>query len=221
MLDWKLFGSNATGHHIVSLLLHLGAVVFLLLFLNKTTRNIRASAFAVILFAIHPLRVESVAWIAERKDVLSMFWGMACLYAYAYYRNYPAYPDILVCLTLFALALMSKSMMITLPFVMMLLDYWPLQRWQKSWIEQKGFGILLEKIPFILLTIFSGIVTFLTHSQGSSVTAVAHATIFYALRQCRCFLRRLSGQNVLACQSGRILSITIFNCLCGKFPSRS
>ncbi len=176
MLDWKLFGSSATGHHIVSLLLHLGTVVFLFLFLNKTTRNIRASAFAVALFAIHPLRVESVAWIAERKDVLSMFWGMACLYAYAYYTELPRLSRYLVCLTLFALALMSKAMMITLPFVMMLLDYWPLQRWQKSWIEQRTFGIFLEKIPFILLTIFSGMVTFLTHSQGSSVTAEVHPT---------------------------------------------
>lgn len=176
MLDWKLFGSNATGHHMVSLLLHLGAVILLFLFLNKTTHNVWASTCAAVLFAVHPLRVESVAWIAERKDVLSMFWGMACLYAYAYYTELPRLSRYLACLTLFALALMSKPMMITLPFVMMLLDYWPLQRWQKSWIEQRTFSMILEKIPFILLTIFSGILTFLTHSQGSFVTTVVHAT---------------------------------------------
>ena len=77
MLDWSLFGANASGHHLISLLLHIGAVIFLFLFLNKTTNNLWSSAFAAAFFALHPLRVESVAWAAERKDVLSMFFGMA------------------------------------------------------------------------------------------------------------------------------------------------
>jgi tetratricopeptide (TPR) repeat protein len=132
MLDWSLFGANASGHHLVSLLLHIGAVIFLFLFLNKTTNNIWPSAFAAALFALHPLRVESVAWASERKDVLSMFFAMACLYAYAFYAEKTKLSKYLLCMILFALALMSKPMMVTLPFVLMLLDYWPLGRWQKA-----------------------------------------------------------------------------------------
>jgi len=85
MLDWKLFEANASGHHLVSLILHIGTVIFLFLFLYKTTNDIWPSAFSAAFFALHPLRVESVAWASERKDVLSMFFGIACLYAYAFY----------------------------------------------------------------------------------------------------------------------------------------
>lgn len=133
MLDWSLFGANASGHHLVSLLLHIGAVIFLFLFLNKTTNSPWPSAFAAALFALHPLRVESVAWAAERKDVLSMFFGMAALYAYAFYTESSKLSRYFICLILFTLSLMSKPMLVTLPFVMLLLDYWPLGRWKKIW----------------------------------------------------------------------------------------
>jgi 4-amino-4-deoxy-L-arabinose transferase-like glycosyltransferase len=132
MLDWSLFGANASGHHLVSLLLHIGAVIFLFLFLNKTTNNIWPAAFATALFALHPLRVESVVWAAERKDVLSMFFGIAALYAYAFYAESSKLSRYFLCLVLFALSLMSKPMLVTLPFVLLLLDYWPLGRWQKA-----------------------------------------------------------------------------------------
>ena len=131
-LDWSLFGANPTGHHLINLFLHIGTVIFLFLFLNKTTNNIWPSAFAAALLALHPLRVESVAWAAERKDVLSMFWGMACLYAYAFYTASNKKSHYFLCLLLFVLALLSKPMMVTLPFVLILLDYWPLGRWQKA-----------------------------------------------------------------------------------------
>ena len=131
MLDWRLFGSNAFSHHLVSLLLHIGATLFLFLFLNKATKNLWPSAFAAAMFALHPLRVESVAWASELKDVLSMFFGMATLYAYAYYVEKPRMSKYLLCLILFSLSIMSKPMMVTLPFVLLLLDYWPLARWQK------------------------------------------------------------------------------------------
>ena len=134
MLDWSLFGANASGHHLISLLLHIGTVLLLFLFLNKTTKNIWPSAFAAAFFALHPLRVESVAWVAERKDVLSMFFGMASIYAYAFYAEKHGLSKYLLCLISFALALMSKPMLVTLPFVLMLLDYWPLGRWQKIMI---------------------------------------------------------------------------------------
>jgi tetratricopeptide (TPR) repeat protein len=132
MLDWQLFGANAFGHHLVSLLLHIGAVIFLFLFLNRTTKNPWPSAFAAAFFALHPLRVESVAWAAERKDVLSMFFGLASLYTYALYSENNNSPRYLLCLTLFALSLMAKPMLVTLPFVLLLIDYWPLGRWTKA-----------------------------------------------------------------------------------------
>lgn len=170
-LDWCLFGDNPSGHHMVNLLLHTGAAVFLFLFLIKTTNNLWPSAFAVALFTLHPLRVESVAWLAERKDVLSMFFGTSCLYAYAFYIEKVKSFRYLLCLILFVLALMSKPMLITLPFVLMLLDYWPLGRWQKALNMPSGRKLkavrklLCEKIPFILLTIFFGIFAFWTQNK--------------------------------------------------------
>jgi len=132
MLDWRLFGANASGHHLESLLWHLGSAILLFLFLSKATGALWPSAFAAALFALHPLRVESVAWAAERKDVLSVFFGMATLYAYAYYVEKPQISKYFICLILFVLSLMSKLTLVTLPCVLLLLDYWPLGRWQKA-----------------------------------------------------------------------------------------
>jgi tetratricopeptide (TPR) repeat protein len=178
MLDWSFFGANASGHHLVSLLLHIGAVIFLFLFLYKTTNNIWPSAFAAAIFALHPLRVESVAWIAERKDVLSMFFGIACLWAYAFYVELPKLSRYLLCLILFALALMSKPMLVTLPFILMLLDYWPLNRWGKALFapmesrHQLTSRLVWEKVPFILLTIVFSILTFWAQNKGNAVTSI-------------------------------------------------
>ncbi len=131
-LDWSLFGANASGHHLVNLLLHIGGVLFLFFFLEKTTKSLWPSAFVAALFALHPLRVESVAWAAERKDVLSMFFGMATIYVYAGYVKEQKLSRYFLCIVLFALALMAKPMLVTLPFVLILLDYWPLERWPKA-----------------------------------------------------------------------------------------
>ena len=131
-LDWSLFKDRAGGHHFISLLLHIGSALLLFLFLNKITKNLWPSAFVAALFALHPLRVESVAWSAERKDVLSIFFGLASLYAYAYYVEKPRVARYIFCLILFILGLMSKPMLVTLPFVLLLLDFWPLERWQKA-----------------------------------------------------------------------------------------
>jgi tetratricopeptide (TPR) repeat protein len=191
-LGWSLFGANPSGHHIVSMFLHIGSVILLFLFLNKTTGNLWAAAFAAAFFALHPLRVESVAWAAERKDVLSMFFGMAAIYAYSFYAEKQRPSKYLLCLIFFAMALMSKPMMVTLPFVLMLLDYWPLKRWQKAIDDpRKDFNptarLIWEKVPFICLTIVSSIVTFWTQSESGSVsladftflTRSANATISY------------------------------------------
>jgi len=130
LLDWSIFGAHPAGSHLINLLLHIGAVIFLFLFLYKTTNQIWLSAFAAAFFALHPLRVESVAWAAERKDVLSLFFGMACLYAYAFYAEHSKLSGYILCLILFVLSLLSKPMLVTLPFVLLLLDYWPLNRFQ-------------------------------------------------------------------------------------------
>jgi len=132
MLDWQLFGANASGHHLVNLFLHIGSAILLFLFLNKTTGSLWPSAFVAALFALHPLRVESVAWASERKDVLSMFLGLASIYAYACYVESSKLVKYFISLTLFTLSLMAKPMLVTLPFVLLLLDYWPLERWQKA-----------------------------------------------------------------------------------------
>ncbi len=177
-LDWSLFGPNATGHHLVSLLLHIGAVIFLFLFLNKTTNNIWSSAFCAALFALHPLRVESVAWAANRKDVLSMFFGMATLYTYAFYAESNRLPRYFLCLILFAFSLMSKPIIVTLPFVLLLLDYWPLRRWPEVTDRSTNnrlkmpAKLIWEKVPFIGLTIAISIVAFWTQNKAELVASI-------------------------------------------------
>ena len=177
-LEWSLFGTNATGYHLVSLLLHGAAVVFFFLFLNKTTGNLSLSVFAAACFALHPLRVESVAWAAELKDVLSMFFGMACLYVYAFYVERPKAFTYIQCLILFLLALLSKPMLVTLPFVMLLLDYWPLGRYRENSSTPATnrrkivFQPLWEKSPMILISIVSSGVTFWAQKEGESLVPV-------------------------------------------------
>ncbi|MBN1365431.1 MAG: tetratricopeptide repeat protein [Syntrophaceae bacterium] len=176
MLDWSIFGANPSGHHLVNLLIHIGAVIFLFLFLNKTTNSIWPSAFAAAFFALHPLRVESVASSGVRKDVLSMFFGILSIYTYTFYAEKTKISWYFLCLILFVLSLMSKPMLVTLPFLLILLDYWPLGRWQKVINEPAGnrfkiAGKLIgEKVPFIILTIVVSIVTlWITDKTGTVV----------------------------------------------------
>ncbi|MBP9014071.1 MAG: tetratricopeptide repeat protein [Smithella sp.] len=175
MLDWSLFGNYAGGHHLVSLLWHIGTVILLFLFLYKTTNNIWPSAFAAAFFALHPLRVESVAWASERKDVLSMFFGMASIYTYAFYVEKNKISRYCLCLIFFMLSLMSKPMLVTLPFVLLLLDYWPLRRWQTQdapLINLKPAGkLILEKIPFMVISIASSIITLWAQNKGGSIAS--------------------------------------------------
>lgn len=165
ILCWSLFGENPSGHHLLNLLLHIGAVIFLFLFLYKSTNNFWASAFTAAFFSLHPLRAESVAWASERKDVLSIFFGMACIYVYAFYAKSNRLIQYFLCLILFSLSLLAKSMLVTMPFILLLLDYWPLGRWQKDINEPMKIDfrmivqLVWEKVPFIILTIFSCIMT--------------------------------------------------------------
>jgi protein O-mannosyl-transferase len=156
MLDCQLYGLKAGGHHFTNVLLHIVAVMLLFLGLLQMTGVFWRSAFVAAVFAIHPLRVESVAWIAERKDVLSGVFFMLTLVAYVYYVRLPRIRRYLVVVFVFACGLMSKPMLVTLPFVLLLLDYWPLDR-----IKGQVWKRVLEKLPLIMLSAVSSIATFL------------------------------------------------------------
>jgi len=135
MLDIQFFGLNPQRHHLTNLLFHMANVLLLFFVLHQMTKALWQSAFVAVLFALHPLHVESVAWISERKDVLSTFFWMLTLVAYCYYAQRPCCKNYLVVIALFALGLMAKPMLATLPFVLLLLDYWPLGRFEGTRFE--------------------------------------------------------------------------------------
>lgn len=132
MLDVQLFGLSPRGHHLTSLLLHIANTLLLFLVLHRMTRALWQSAFVAALFALHPLHVETVAWVADRKDVLSTFFWMLTMGAYLFYVERPGLPRYLAVVLFFALGLMSKPMLVTLPFVLLLLDFWPLHRFEQK-----------------------------------------------------------------------------------------
>lgn len=163
MLDCQLHGLNAGWHHFTNVLLHCLAVVLLFVALERMTDALWRSAFVAAVFAVHPLHVESVAWIAERKDVLSALFFMLALLAYVHYTRTPSIGRYLTVALVLALGLMSKPMLVTLPFVLLLLDYWPLGRFetQRSNTARRLLQLVLEKVPLIALSAVSSIVTFL------------------------------------------------------------
>jgi len=136
MVDIELFGLQPRGHHLTNLLLHLLNTLLLFLLLHRMTKSLWQSAFVAALFALHPLHVESVAWVAERKDVLSTFFLMLTMGAYIFYVERQGPARYVIVLLLFALGLMAKPMLVTLPFVFLLLDYWPLRRFIPKRIER-------------------------------------------------------------------------------------
>jgi tetratricopeptide (TPR) repeat protein len=173
MIDFRLFGLDPVGHHFMNLLFHTANTLLLFFLLNNLTGAIWRSAFVAALFAWHPLHVESVAWAAERKDVLSAFFWMLTLIAYDYYvkarsSSRPGLSTLnyLLALFLFACGLMSKPMVVTLPCVLLLLDFWPLQRLTVSTSSR----LLLEKIPFFILSFTASVVTYLVQKTGGAVS---------------------------------------------------
>jgi hypothetical protein len=167
MFDYQLYGLNAGGYHLTNLILHILSALLLFWLFNRMTGAIWRSAFVAALFALHPLHVESVAWIAERKDALSAFFFMLTLCLYVYYTEKPVIKRYLLVLICFACGLMSKPMVVTLPVIMILLDYWPLGRLQSNehkLSEAKIAGIipfwqLREKLPFFILSVVVSILT--------------------------------------------------------------
>jgi tetratricopeptide (TPR) repeat protein len=174
MADCSLFGVFPGGHHLTSILWHAANAVLLWRLLERLTRAFWPSALAAALFAWHPLNVESVVWIAERKNVLSAFFFILTIWAYAAYaENRKSKRFYFLSLLAFALGLASKSMLVTLPCVLLLLDYWPLKRMQNSECRMQNLrGLLLEKIPFFALTVADSVVTFLVQKNDGAVSTL-------------------------------------------------
>ncbi|MBF0099851.1 MAG: tetratricopeptide repeat protein [Desulfobacterales bacterium] len=178
MLDCELFGMNPGMHHFTSLVYHILNSVLLLLVLHNMTGEVWKSTFVAILFAIHPLHIESVAWASEKKDVVSTLFWMLTLLTYFWYVKKPGYLRYIWILLSFALGLMSKPMIVTLPCVLLLLDYWPLKRFEfpsGHLADLRDFSrtilqLISEKIPLFLL---AAIVSFLAvYAQGGAVQNV-------------------------------------------------
>jgi len=178
MLDVQLFGLAPRGHHLVNVLLHATNALLLLLLLQRLTGSLWRSALVAALFTAHPLHVESVAWVAERKDVLSTLLGLLAILAYLGYARKPEKARYLLALGLFTLGLMAKPMLVTLPAVLLLLDFWPLGRYGGIGAAPRNAGgrgrvplgrLLGEKIPFVVLALGSGIITLGVQSRGGAV----------------------------------------------------
>ena len=228
MLDVQLFGLNAGRHHLMNVFLHIINTLLLFLILRRTTKALWSSAFVAALFALHPLHVESVAWAAERKDVLSTLFWMLTLGAYAYYAERPGYRRYLLTLVCFLLGLMAKPMLVTIPFVLLLFDYWPLGRFQPAQhadpdsrqaarpegrVRKKRKAVkspavkavdreerpaypvrwpmirplLLEKAPFLALSLISSVITIINQQRAAMPslqalpvdTRIANALVAY------------------------------------------
>ncbi len=172
LADWELFGADPRGHHLVSLSLHMLAAALLLLVLEAYTAAFWPSALAVGVFALHPLHVESVAWVSERKDVLSAVFWAASLGAYLFYVRRPGAVRYLLASFMFVLGLLSKPMVVTLPLVLLVLDFWPLGRWRKetgTGGAAPAFHLLLEKAPLLALSACSAVLTYIAQRRGGSI----------------------------------------------------
>ncbi|HTB85730.1 MAG TPA: hypothetical protein VK742_18950, partial [Candidatus Sulfotelmatobacter sp.] len=177
MADCGLFRLNPAGHHFVNLLFHSANTALLFLLLARLTQKFWPAILVSLLFALHPLHVESVAWVAERKDVLSTFFALLALLRYTKFAEPAAVPDSRsgrqfgLCLLFFTLSLLAKPMFVTLPFVFLLLDFWPLKRVRGSGFRVQGWApLLVEKIPFFALVVISCAVTFFAQRQQAVAT---------------------------------------------------
>ncbi|PQP35491.1 hypothetical protein C6A37_02215 [Desulfobacteraceae bacterium SEEP-SAG9] len=190
MLDIQLYGMNPGNHHLTNVLFHIANTLLLFLILTRATGALWQSALVVALFALHPLHVESVAWISERKDVLSTFFWMLTIGGYIRYVERPGVKRYLLILLFFILGLMVKPMLVTLPFVLLLMDYWPLCRFQFSRSgganpdsQLKSFSLFLvwEKIPLIVLTAVFSVVAFLVQRSGGAVGSLEIFPLHYRI----------------------------------------
>ncbi len=194
-LDCQIYGLRPGGHHLTNVLLHTAAVISLFLVLLQMTDALWRSAFAAAVFAIHPLRAESVAWIAERKDVLSGLFFMLTVGAYIRYARRPdLLPRYGLVVVLFTMGLMCKPMLVTLPLVLLLLDYWPLRR------NESTRRLLLEKLPLLALAAVSAVITI--YSQRGAMQSTGSFSLPYrletALAACLVYLKQMFWPRGLA-----------------------
>jgi Tfp pilus assembly protein PilF len=184
MGDYEVYRLNPAGYHWTNLLFHIANTVLLFLVLHRMTGAMWRSGMVAVLFALHPLHVESVAWVSERKGVLSTLFWMLTMYAYVVYVERPAVKRYVLVVVAFALGLMAKPMLVTLPFVLLLLDYWPLGRLRTGFcIKVNGnvhteslinrdsplIHVFLEKIPLIVLSAVSSIITLMAQKGGGAI----------------------------------------------------
>lgn len=179
MLDRSIYGMKPFGHHLTNVLIHILSALLLYLLLQRMTGCIWRSAFVAALFALHPLHVESVAWVSERKDVLSTLFWLLTMHAYVSYVRRPGRAWYAVSLLAFAFGLMSKPMLVTLPLILLVADYWPLRRLEGKSPDRAPVltKLLLEKAPFFALSGASCVVTFLAQRHGGAVMGIDHASI--------------------------------------------
>jgi protein O-mannosyl-transferase len=205
-LDCQLFGLRAGWHHAVNVALHAANSILLFILLVRMTGATWRSAMVAALFALHPLHVESVAWVAERKDVLSTLFAMLTMLAYVRYAARPSATRYVLVMVLFALGLMSKPMLVTLPFVLLLLDYWPLGRWRACAAGQSqrapplpanpwrgplrstharlrpagrtAFRLVIEKVPLLVLAAASSVVTCIAQQSKGAMAMLSHEPSF-------------------------------------------
>jgi tetratricopeptide (TPR) repeat protein len=190
MTDVSLFGLNPAGHHAVNLILHAANAVLLFLVLKNMTGNPLRSAVVAALFAVHPLHVESVAWVSERKDVLATLFWILALGVYRRYVGQGGRSKYVLLVLLFAFGLLAKPMLVTLPFVLLLLDYWPLGRLRIGYRRDKtvasvggsSLSIWLEKIPLFCLSAVSCVVTILAQSRSGAVVSWEDLPLVIRLR---------------------------------------
>jgi cytochrome c-type biogenesis protein CcmH/NrfG len=179
MIDVQLYGTNPRGHHLTNVFIHTFSTLLLLFLLLRITGEFWCSFFVAALFALHPLHVESVAWVAERKDILSAFFWFLTLLLYANYTATRKTSLYILTFFSFIVGLMSKPMLVTLPIIMLLMDFWPLDRYRLEEMESglrhfivKTLSLVKEKIPFFACSLFSGIVTIYAQYEGGSISSI-------------------------------------------------
>lgn len=220
MLDCEIYGLNAGGHHVTNLVFHLANTAMLFLVFLRMTGAFWRSAFVAALFAIHPLHVESVAWIAERRDVLSGFFWILTIAAYAHYTRRPSIWTYLLVLLLFSFGLMAKPMVVTLPLVLLLLDYWPLGRFRVGPVNQdftlaqgasqallrqgraRALQLISEKIPMFAISALASIVAFVAQHRAGAVmdlhVLTVEARIANAIFSYMAYMRKMIWPDRLA-----------------------
>lgn len=182
MADVQMFGMNPRGHHLTNVVVHTISTVVLFLLLLRLTGKIRPGFFVAALFALHPLHVESVAWVAERKDVLSALFCFLTLLCYTEYVAQQKRSLYTLTIFIFILGLMSKPMLVTLPVIMLLIDYWPLDRYRSgecSYGKRLLFPLLKEKIPFFVCSFFSGIITIYAQNKGGAMAGLPLVPLWF------------------------------------------